>query len=203
MNTIKEIVESGVLELYVIGDLSDQKLIQIEQQISESKVLQKEVRAIEKAFEEYAFANTIEPDATFKPMQLAVTNYTTRLTYGEVPVDPPSLHAGSKVSDYKEWLDKTNMQEPDEYDSMHGKIIGSNEAKTTMIIWLKEGAPEEMHTDELEKFLIVEGTCDIKIGNQVHSLKAGDYLSIPLYINHTVTVTSSKRCKIILERAAA
>ena len=64
-------------------------------------------------------------------------------------------------------------------------------------------APEEIHTNEFERFLIVEGSCDIQIGETVHQLQAGDFLSIPLFENHFVTVTSSIPCKVILQRVAA
>ncbi len=60
-----------------------------------------------------------------------------------------------------------------------------------------------MHTHELEKFLILEGTCDITIEDEVYSLKAGDFLSIPLYNKHDVKVTSLNPCKAILQRIAA
>lgn len=203
MKSIEEIIESGLLELYVIGDLSDQEYAFVESKINESELLKREVREIEIALEQYAFANEMTPDPTLKPMMLAVVNYTTRLEDGEAPQDPPSLHEGSSIQDFKEWLDRPDLQEPNEYESMHGKIIGSNDKKTTLIVWLKDGAPDETHTDELEKFLIIEGTCDITIGSKVHSLKAGDYLAIPLHINHNVKVTSTTRCKVILERAAA
>ena len=203
MNSIEEIIESGLLELYVVGDLSDQESTMIEAKLLEFPVLKKELLAIEESLEQYAFANAVDPDPTLKGMTIAVANYTSRLENGETPVNPPSLNEDSKISDFKEWLDRSDLQEPDEYDAMYGRIIGSNEEKTTLIVWLKEGAPDETHTDELEKFLIVEGTCDITIGNTVHSLKAGDYLAIPLHINHNVRVTSTTRCKVILERAAA
>ena len=201
--TVEELKISGMLELYVIGDMDANAMSDIEAKISESFILKEEVRVIEESLEQFAMGNAIPPDPTLKPMLLAVVDYTTRLENGEAPTDPPSLHDGSKISDYREWLERDDMQEPDSYESMHGKIIGSNEERTTLIVWLKDGAPDETHTDELEKFLIVEGTCDITIGDNVHSLKAGDYLSIPLFINHRVEVTSTNRCKVILERAAA
>ena len=201
--SIEQIRDEGLLELYVIGDLSDTQSTLIEEKIKEHPALKSEILQIELALEQYALSHAIEPEPTVKPMLLAVADYSTRISNGETPVNPPSLHAGSKPSDFKEWLERDDMQEPSSYETMHGKIIGSNEEKTTLIVWLKDGAPDETHTDEIEKFLILEGTCDITIGDEVHSLSAGDYLSIPLHINHRVEVTSPIRCKIILERAAA
>jgi mannose-6-phosphate isomerase-like protein (cupin superfamily) len=200
---IKDYIESGILELYVLGDLTEAEVLEVESTIGAHPELKQEIHAIEKALEFYAHAHALEADPTSKPLMLAAANYTDRLNNGEAPVSAPLLGSTSKVEDFKLWLDRPDLQEPSSYDSMAGRIIGSDEEKTTMIVWLKEGAPPEVHTDELEKFLIVEGTCDITIGDTVHHLKAGDFLSIPLFISHAVEVTSSTRCKIILERKAA
>ena len=90
-----------------------------------------------------------------------------------------------------------------EHQDIFAKIIGYAPEVTTAIVWIKEMAPEETHTDEYEKFLIIEGTCDIVIEHKVHQLKAGDYFSIPLHANHHVVVTSEIPCKAILQRVAA
>lgn len=201
--SIDQIRASGLLELYVIGDLTEAEQTLVENAIAEEPSLKQELLEIERALESYALLNAKPVDPTLKPMLLATVDYTERLQNGEVPSTPPSLHAGSKIADFSQWLDRPDMQEPEEYESMHGKIIGSDEVKTTLIIWLKEGAPDETHTDELEKFLVVEGSCDIIIGEKTHSLKSGDFKAIPLFINHRVEVTSKIPCKIILERAAA
>ena len=201
--SIEDLKSSGILEMYVLGDLSDSEIGTVEKAISEHPHIRQEIYEIERALEAYAMAHAVTTDPTAKPMLLAAANFQDRMKLGEVPTTPPFLSEDSSIADFSHWLDREDLQEPEEYDSMHGRIIGADENKTTLIVWLKEGAPDETHTDELEKFLIIEGTCDITIGDKVHSLKAGDYLSIPLHISHRVEVTSDIRCKIILERAAA
>lgn len=201
--SLEQIKNSGILELYVMGDLNNHEMEEVEKSIELYPVLKQEIYSIELAFESYARAHAVAPAPDVKPMLRAVADYTLRLENGEAPENPPSISLESKIEDYKSWLDRANLQEPEGYDSMFGHIIGSSEEKTTLIVWLKDGAPDETHTDEYEKFLIVEGTCNITIEEEVHSLKAGDVLMIPLFVNHRVEVTSSIPCKIILERAAA
>lgn len=200
---IDQIISSGLLELYVIGDISPSEVELVEQAMEKDESVRQAVLEIENALEAYATEHAVPVSCTIKPMLLATANYMDRMQNGETPTSAPSLSENSKVSDFKQWLEREDMQEPNEYDSMHGRIISSDEVKTTMIVWLKDGAPDETHTDEIEKFLIVEGSCDIQIGEKVHSLSKGDYLSIPLFINHNVKVTSTKPCKVILERSAA
>jgi len=200
---LTEIREQGLLEAYALGDVEPSQTELIEKALINSPDIRKELHDIEECLKYYASQRAIEPHPTQKPLLMSTLSYILRLQAGENLPDPPALDSNSKISDYKLWLEKENLQEPEKYDAMHGHIIGATEEKSTLIVWLIEGAPDETHTDELESFLIVEGTCEITIGNEVHSLKAGDVLSIPLHINHNVKVTSRIPCKVILERKAA
>jgi len=199
---LEHIRNEALLERYVIGDVDLQEINLVEKALSESTELQKELAEIEQAFEVYARTNAIEPDPTTKPFLMTFLNYTERLKAGEAPTFPPALNENTKIDDYKQWLDRPDLQEPEDYESMHGFIIGHTEERTNLIVWLKHGAPDETHTDEYEKFFIVEGTCNIVLDDkEVHPLKAGDYFAIPLHVSHRVEVTSDIPCKVILERA--
>lgn len=201
--TIDEIRDSGLLEMYAIGAATDDECDKIERAIANHPELKQELHDIELSLESYAKAQAVKPPDALGPMVMAMANYTKRIQNGEVPINAPTLHSGSQISDFATWLDRADMQEPEDYDSMHGYIIGASEERSTLIIWLRDGAPDETHTSELETFLIVEGTCNVTIGDKVHALKAGDVLSMPLHISHRVDVTSDTPCKIILERKAA
>jgi len=199
----KEIRETGLLELYAIGALSNAESEEVLAVINNDPNLLIELKEIEYALAQYAQAYRIDADPTTKPMLLAQANYMERLSLGEKPTNPPLILKDSKVIDYSEWLDREDLQKPDEFAGMHGYIIGASVEKTTLIVWLEHGAPDETHTDELESFLIVEGTCNIVVGHTNNSLGPGDVFTIPLHIIHRVEVTSSFPCKIILERKAA
>jgi len=203
MLSIEEIKESGLLESYVIGEITEDSLPLVEQAIIDYPELRNEIQEIELSFATYAQAHEVAPNPTSKPMLMAVLAYKLRLESGEALSNPPLINSNSKISDYSEWLDNPILQEPDAYDKMHGHIIGASKENKMLIVWLTDGAPPEIHTDELETFLIVEGSCDITIGDNMHSLVPGDILSIPLHLSHHVRVTSDIACKIILQRKAA
>jgi len=203
MLSSKDIRETGLLELYAIGVLSTYESEQVLSVLKNDPNLRNELSEIENALMQYAQAHRVDADPTTKPLMLAQANYMERISLGEIPTDPPLLTNDSKIIDYSEWLDREDLQKPDEFAGMHGYIIGASEEKTTLIVWLEHGAPDETHTDELESFLIVEGTCNIVVGDTNNSLGPGDVFTIPLHINHRVEVTSSFPCKIILERKAA
>jgi mannose-6-phosphate isomerase-like protein (cupin superfamily) len=92
---------------------------------------------------------------------------------------------------------------PAENEGVFARIIGYTPEVITAIVWLKDYAPAEVHHNEYERFLIVEGSCDIFIGDEMHQLSPGDYLQIPLFADHRVVITSSIPCKVILQRVAA
>ncbi len=201
--TINEIRESGLLELYVIGDLEGEELRIVENALLEYPILKKDIREIEYALFKLADARAIEPHGAVKPLLMATVDYTERIKNGEPLCSPPLLNADSKVDDFQEWLERPDMISPTDFDAMYAKIIAHEPEKLTAIVWLRYGAPPEIHTVEYERFLIVEGTCEIIIDKEVNIMKPGDYLAIPLHVSHAVKVTSTIPCKIILQRVAA
>lgn len=93
MKDVKEYIESGILELYVMGDVSPDEKLQVEDMIQKHPAIKAEIEEMEKALEQYAFANAVEPsenqrnkilnslltnladDATFKSKkQTGITN---------------------------------------------------------------------------------------------------------------------------------
>lgn len=203
MDNIQKYIESGMLEMYVVGVTSEKENAEVEKMASMHYEVKEEIKDISDILELYSQEEAIQADPTIKPFLMAVIDYTERLKNGEIPSFPPVLHENSKILDYQQWINNPYIQLPENFENFYAKIIGYSPTVKTAIIWIKNMAPEEVHTDELEKFLILEGTCDITIEDKVFSLKAGDYLSIPLFKKHDVKITSSIACKAILQRIAA
>jgi mannose-6-phosphate isomerase-like protein (cupin superfamily) len=203
MINIAEYIKSGILEMYVLGLTSDEENTFITNLARENTDIKNEIEAIEKSAMLYAEEKAGKINTTVKPMITATIDYTERLKAGEVPRLPPVLNKSSKVSDYAEWLERPDMMSVNDFNDIYVKIIGHEPAVTSAIVWIKNCTEYEVHKKEYEKFLIVEGTCDIVTDEQTYSLKPGDYLSIPLHIGHEVKVTSLNPCKVILQRVAA
>lgn len=198
----KEYIESGILEQYVFGMASMAEQKELEERAALDPVIQQELDAISEAFETLALKNAIAPDPIIRPFLMATINYTERLQNGEPVSEPPLLNEKSTPADYYSWLNRADMVSPGTED-VFAKIIGYTEKAITAIVWLKEMAPQEVHDHEHERFLIIEGTCDIVVGNNIHQLVPGDYFAIPLHSKHHIKVTSSFPCKVILQRVAA
>ncbi len=198
----KEYIESGILEQYVLGSTSQAESTEVELMAATDPAIRLEIEAIEEALEAYAMENAVAPNPVIKPFLLATIDYTERLKGGEPVTMPPVLNKNSVIEDYVPWLNRSDLLLPDN-DDIFAKIIGYTPEAVTAIVWIKEYAPQEVHDHEFEKFLIVEGTCDIVVGDEVHALVPGDYFAIPLHKNHLVKVTSTIPCKVILQRIAA
>lgn len=203
MNTIENYINSGILELYVLGMTTEEESIEITELALTNEEIRNEIENIETTLIHGSENEISNLSPAVKEWVMATIDFTERISNGEVIENVPLLNKDSKIEDFNTWLNRDNMQAPDEFDALHAKIIAATPEAKTLIVWLKYGAPPEEHTNELEHFLIVEGTCDITIGDKVHSLVPGDYLSIPMYVDHNVKVTSETPCKVILQRIAA
>lgn len=203
MENIRDYIESGILELYVLGIASEKETEEVEKLAPLQIKIRTEIEKISKAMETLAMQNAIAPDPTIKPFLMATIDYTERLKNGEQPSFPPLINHDSKIIDYSEWINRKDMLLPKDFKDFHARIIGYTPEVTTAIIWIKNMAPQEIHDHEFERFLILEGTCDITIDNKVHHLATGDVLSIPLHKKHDVRITSTIPCKAILQRIAA
>jgi mannose-6-phosphate isomerase-like protein (cupin superfamily) len=203
MKDLRTFIESGLLETYVLGMSSKEESDLVEEMAAAFTEIRAELDAICETLEMFAVAHAVTPAPAVKPLLMATIDFTERMKNGEVPTNPPQLHEGSQIADYSTWLLRPDMFLPEEVEHFHAKIIGYTPQVLTAIVWIRHMAPQEVHDNEYEKFLIVEGTCDITIGAKVHSLVPGSYLSIPLHTPHHVVVTSAFPCKVILQRVAA
>ncbi len=202
MITSKDYIDSGILELYVLGHTSPHESKEVETLADADPAIKLEIEKISTALEAYAMTNAVEPNPVIKPFLLATIDYSERLKSGEPLTYPPLLNKNSVIDDYNIWLNRHDMVSP-VILNIFAKIIGYTPEATTAIVWIKDYAPQEVHDNEYERFLIVEGTCNIIVGEEINELIPGDYFAIPLYKNHTIQVTSSIPCKVIMQRIAA
>jgi len=203
MKNISEYIDSGVIESYVLGMADDRESLELEEMCLLYPEVKKAVNQFEIALEQTALAAAVDPDPIIKPLLMATLNYMDRLEKGEPMSFPPMLNDTSIIGDYQQWLDRNDMVITKDFKDVYARIIGFTPEVTTAIVWIESMAPAEVHDNEYEKFLIVEGSCDIVIENETHSLVPGNYLSIPLHKDHRVLVTSKIPCKVILQRVAA
>lgn len=203
MNVVEDYINSGILEIYVLGMTSAEETAQVNEMAVKHIEVRQEIEEISKALEIDSAKKSFGPNETVKPYLMAVIDYTERLKGGEPMTFPPLLTKDSKIIDFEEWTSRADMILTDDFENMYAKLIGHTPEATTAISWIKTHTPFEIHTNEYERFLILEGSCDINIGEDTHHLVTGDFIAIPLHIGHSLVVTSNMPCKVILQRLAA
>lgn len=200
---LNRFLESGILEMYVMGQTTPDESRHVKEMMLQYDEVKTAFDILTSALEQYTLQHAIPPDPTIKPFLMATIDYMERMEQGEAPSSPPILNEQSKIEDFEPWINREDFELKTPFKDIQAKIISYTPQMTTAIVWLEHGAPPETHTNELEKFLIVEGTCNIIVDGRDHHLKPGDVFNIPLHLSHTVLVTSAITCKIILQRIAA
>ena len=196
-----ELIGSGTLELYALGMLSAEENRGIESEAVRSIEVREELQKIQASLQALAEQQAIAPPESLKRQVVeAIGRVVKERTDSGLP---PVLHAASKASDYASWLNDPAVVRPPDAGPMHIVPLHQSEGEGTGVLWLTLGAPEETHTDEIEKFLILEGTCDVEFNGLVHQLVPGSVLTVPLHTPHTIRITSDIPCKILLQRIAA
>lgn len=202
MSEVDKFIASGILEMYVMGQTSKEENALVEHMRSQYEEVRQELYSIEEVLEKYALSRSEAVDPTVKPFLMATIDYLDRMNSGEPPSYPPEVTPHSKVSDYAPWLNRPDLGLTRPLEEIDARIIGSTPERMIAIVWIRNGAPPEVHKKELESFLVVEGTCNIVVNEKDNHLKPGDIFTIPLYAVHHVVITSDIPCKIILQRLA-
>ena len=204
MKDLQAFLESGTLEIYAMDVATAEESAEVEEMMLLFPEVVEELNAVRKALEDTAEAGAIEPDPIIRPFLMATIDYSDRMMSGEPFSMVPVLNSSSKIADFEQWLQRPDMVAPDGFEGVFAKILTYTATLTAAIVWLREMAPQEVHHDQYERFLIWEGTCEITIeDDRTYSLAQGDYLQIPLHKSHYIVVTSMVPCKVLLERVAA
>ncbi|MCR8559118.1 anti-sigma factor [Mucilaginibacter sp. BJC16-A38] len=77
MEDIKAYIESGILELYVLGDITPEEKLQVETMAANHPVIKAELDDIERSMEQYAEHNAVEPSEQLRSRVLnsILTNF--------------------------------------------------------------------------------------------------------------------------------
>lgn len=203
MKKYEEFITSGILELYVLNYTSPEENKEIKEMALIYPQVWQEIEAIEISMEKHAAKNGVNPNPALEPEVMSTINLMERLKKGEVLLDVPLLSASSKAEEYLQWINREDMVVDDvDFEGVVAKIIGHTPKALSAIIWVRDMTADETHVKVHERFLILEGTCEVNVEGDVYSLQPGDYFQIPLHKHHVVTVTSAIPCKAILQRIA-
>ena len=194
-------VEQDKIVRYVLGGSSREEELAMEASAVLDLDLRDRIEEERMALEGMVLATAVEPSGTVRERVMEAVD---AAMLEEVRSQwPPLLHATSSVRDFREWINKPEHVLPSRAEHFHLVELDHSEDRETGLVWLKDRYPEEVHTDRVERILIVEGTCDVHIGHTVTALGPGGVITIPMHVPHHVVVTCAGWCKAIVQRVAA
>jgi mannose-6-phosphate isomerase-like protein (cupin superfamily) len=194
---MEKYTESGMIEDYCLGLLSENEAAEITLAAANNPVLQQKIAEVENALQQYG--NMIAGPELRESIlhKLGSIAYTDKIDI----TNPPLINRNSDVTD---WNDAVAHIEPEnDHGNIKTSFITSTPELQLCVAWLFDRLEEdEHHEDEFEEsFLILEGSCECNIGGKIFRLKAGDYLEIPFNTHHTITSTSPQGyVKAIIQR---
>jgi len=184
-------IAPGTLELFVMGALSQEESRSILEQASTSPELRQEIDRLEQDLESLAWRGSVEPPKHIRAQILESVRSIPQF---------PSLLQGSTAADFAPWLLDLTLPALHEFENMHIAELDFEGTIPTGLVWVKSYVDEEVHTDVLESFIILEGTCEVLMEGRVMSMGPGDVIHIPLHTAHSLRITSNVPCKAIVQR---
>lgn len=197
MLQIDKYIDSGVIEDFCLGVLSDAETVEFLQYCKEYPAIQAALDETEAALETFATHYSVTPSPNIKANLFSVFDNLAQEKNIDLQV-PPQI---SKYADPNLWkVALMEIQAPEEYDGLHLHSLREEGNVIMLVAFLKDVLPNESHDDMRESFMILEGTCTCYVGEDTFYLEPGDYLEIPLYVEHNIVVTSETPVKAILQR---
>ena len=97
---------------------------------------------------------------------------------------------------------EVNKTSPEsEYDNVYLHKIDTDKNKSSFIIWVKKQVKAHKHEFHTETLLVLDGTAEMKVGDNSYTIKKGDYINIPENTVHSVIVTSKAPLKVLSVQA--
>ncbi|MCC7224650.1 MAG: cupin domain-containing protein [Chitinophagales bacterium] len=193
---LSSIIESGQVESYVFGFMDGDEKARFEAIMADSYDLAALVRQSEEALGLYAAQHARLPATLLKNKVLAQLN-NAWVEHGILPTE--QLPLLTRNANLQFWQHITNDIQHPEFEGVYMHTLRKDEIVEISLAWLSGAILDEHHDDLIESFLILEGSCRCLIGNEEVCLGAGDYIEIPLHIEHNVIATSEQPVKAVLQ----
>lgn len=184
---IKQYIASGILEEYCMGLLNNVD----EEYVTRMSLVYPEIKdeliAIEFALENFASLNAITPVHDLKNKIFRTLGLETSFP----ALDVNNMPLTNSEANHLQWLDALKHLIPEEPDTdFYAVPITRKPGVEQTLIVIKHDVPEETHTNVIESFFILKGQCMCTVGNQMHHLRPGDFLEIPLDVDHDIQMLS-------------
>lgn len=188
-------LEPGMLELFALGALSPAEAEGVRRAVEQDDALRTELEDLHRALEMVALLNSTVPPPMLRAAILSDVRITA--TSGEPMC---VIDQGTRTADLPQWIFAHPDPDPNEYENMHVVDLQCPPQLASALVWVKHYVSEEEHDVCHEAFHILEGTCEVLVGDVLRRMGPGESISIPLHVPHSVRITSPYPCKAVVQR---
>jgi mannose-6-phosphate isomerase-like protein (cupin superfamily) len=182
---IQDYIETGILEQYCLCILADDQMREVDALRNRYPEIGAGIRDIEASLEQYAGSSALEP-----PPELEGRIWDTLQNLNkERLMDLSDLPVINRFTDHNAWLGIVRpliTPEPAKDRVVH--VLRESDKIIQMLVISKTHFEDEVHVQEHESFIILEGECECTVGDKVFRLRPGGYTEIPLHTSHDVRV---------------
>ncbi len=166
---------------------------------------EEEVSEAEEALIAFAGDHSLPPPPPLRDKILNKINSLNQLKNTRQALDINNLPLLEESSNLFDWQEAVkNIAPPKDLENIHLHPIESNEKRELYVVWVREYVDEEVHHDLLESFMILEGSCECHITDEVgHTrivrMTQGDFITMKTGETHDIRITSPEPTKAILQ----
>ncbi|RYD91482.1 MAG: hypothetical protein EOP54_22355 [Sphingobacteriales bacterium] len=184
---IKQYVESGILEEFAMGILSEEEAAAVIGMSLQYPEVAAEKAAVEQALEKFSDLHAIAPNHHLQQKILTAMGFGAPL----LPLDLDNLPVTNSEANHLQWLEalKHLIPENPAEDFFAVPLTNTPQLAQTLVV-TKCDVPEETHGDLIESFFILKGECICSVGDELYHLHGGSFLEIPLHTTHTIKIIS-------------
>lgn len=179
---LQDYINSGILEQYCLGLLDSAEANQVASYCLQYPQLREELKSIEEAMEKMAAEKATPPPPQLKEKILGRLGFV-----GNEVLDINNLPPTDAYSNYLSWLQAVEHLLPTEpFEDLNIQVLQQTDKLAQMLVVAKVNVPDESHDNYAESFFILDGKCACTIDGKEVFLNAGDFLEIPLHVEHDV-----------------
>ena len=196
---IEKYLESGLIEQYCFETMPAEQMLEVELVATLYPEIKKAILSCQDTMEKFALSIEKHPPISVKSKLFDSINNLEL----EEEISKENLPILNKYSKSASWLAFAKPLLPTETKhDIHLEVLRDDSQLFLSIIWTRTNIPLEVHENEKESFLILEGECECFVGETRYVLGPGDFFEVPMHTSHNVNLLTPKVLAILQHVAA-
>ena len=192
-----DFIQSGLIESYCLGFTSPDENAAVEKMAAMCSEVQEEIEKTRAGL-----SSLLQP--LISPSALVKTNIMQTVYAQQAALHKkfiPLMHQPHPFHCYYDTAAANEIEEAaEDFNNLLVKELPSTREVINLAVWARYGPEEETHTNMREYIAILEGSCDMHIGDKKMTYSCGEIISIEPNIPHHAVITSKKPMFALVQR---